>query len=371
MDNSLDSRRRVLDGRSWDEFCETLRQAGQVVLQQHTPATELDRSEGWRYLSRLVRIALESQLEYADPDFPVFYAICHATAKMGADNPDNNYRTACIRGDRDYRIWGTRGAAPYLSFGTKANRFGSDGSMASTGELGGERLAVAGDGTFEIVLSQLPQPGNWLPVTQDSNLLVVRETFLDRTREKPASMAIECIDGPLQPQPLTAQRLDTALRAAGAFVRGTAAMFVDWTESFRPACNMLNDLNQGYFQRAGGDPNIHYCHGYWSLEADEALCIHTEIPECVAWNFQLDNYWMESLDYRYLPVCLNKSSARPNADGSVTIIVGARNPGVTNFITTGGHSTGTMLLRWVLARTHPLPKCEVVKLSELATSAPV
>jgi hypothetical protein len=366
MSNPSDSLQRVLEGGSWNEFCDALREAGKVILRPETPATELDRAEGWRYLSRLTRIALESQVEYSDPDFPVFYAICHPTAKMGADNPDNNYRTAHISGDRDYRISGVRGGAPYLSFGTKANRFGVDGSMASTGELGGEQLAVAADGTFEIVVSRRPHPGNWLRVDPDSNLLVVRETFLDRSREQPGTMSIVCIGGPAYPQPLSAQRFDAGLRAAGAFVRGTAATFANWTQSFRATCNTLDNIDQRVFQRAGGDPNIYYCHGYWSLRADEALRIHTAVPECVAWNFQLDNYWMESLDYRYLPVNLNKSSASLNADGTVTIVVAARNPGVRNFIATGGHSTGTMLLRWVMARSHPLPKCGVVKLADLA-----
>ena len=369
MSHPSDSLQRVMRGDSWNEFCDALRDAGQVILRPEAPATELDRAEGWRYLSRLTRIALESQVEYTDPDFPVFYAICHTTAKMGAENPDNNYRTAHISGDRDYRISGVRGEAPYLSFGTKANRLGIDGSMVSTGELGAEQLTVAGDGTFEIMVSHRPQSGNWLPVEPDSDILLVRETFLDRRREQPARMTIECVNGPPYPKPLSAQAIDAGLRAAGGFVRGTAAIFADWTQSFRPTCNTLDNTDQAVFQRAGGDPNIYYCHGYWSLRPDEALRIHTAVPECMAWNFQLDNYWMESLDYRYLPVNLNKASAKPNADGTMTIVVAARDPGVRNFITTGGHTSGTMLLRWVKARTHPHPRCEVVKLANLAPSS--
>ncbi len=369
MSHPSDSLQRVMRGDSWNEFCDALRDAGQVILRPEAPATELDRAEGWRYLSRLTRIALESLVEYTDPDFPVFYAICHTTAKMGAENPDNNYRTAHISGDRDYRISGVRGEAPYLSFGTKANRLGIDGSMVSTGELGTEQLLVAGDGTFEIMVSHRPQSGNWLSVEPDSDILLVRETFLDRRREQPARMTIERVNRPPYPQPLSAHAIDAGLRAAGGFVRGTAAIFADWTQSFRPTCNTLDNTDQAVFQRAGGDPNIYYCHGYWSLRPDEALRIHTAVPECMAWNFQLDNYWMESLDYRYLPVNVNKASAKPNADGTVTIVVAARDPGVLNFITTGGHTSGTMLLRWVKARTHPHPRCEVVKLANLAPSS--
>jgi hypothetical protein len=85
------------------------------------------------------------------------------------------------------------------------------------------------------------------------------------------------------------------------------------------------------------------------------------------WNFPLDNYWMESLDYRYLPVCVNQHTARYNSDGSVTFVVAALNPGVGNFLDTAGHRSGTMLLRWTRARQHPVPKCRVVKVASLGS----
>lgn len=336
-----------------------------MILRPETPASELDRAEGWRYLSRLVRIALETQLEHADPEFPVFYAICHPTAKMGADNPDNNYRTAVVRGDCTYRIRGTRGSAPYLSFGTKANRFSTDGSMVSTGELGSEQLVTDSVGRFEIIVSATPQRENGLLMDPDSSILVVRETFSDRSREQPAAMTIERVGGPAYPQPLSAARIDSSLRAAGGFVKATAAMFADWALSFRALPNSLANVDQAVFQKAGGDPNIFYCHGYWKLQPDEALRIRVKPPQCVAWNFQLDNYWMESLDYRYLPVNINKGNVVAAADGTVTIVIAARDPGLPNFVHTAGHTEGTMALRWVLAESHPVPECDVVKLDEL------
>ena len=38
------------------------------------------------------------------------------------------------------------------------------------------------------------------------------------------------------------------------------------------------------------------------------------IPECQTWNFQLDNYWMESLYYRYHRITVNKHTARYEDD---------------------------------------------------------
>ena len=116
------------------------------------------------------------------------------------------------------------------------------------------------------------------------------------------------------------------------------------------------------FQKAGGDPNIYYMHGYWKLRDDEVMLIKTDIPSCDYWNFQLDNYWMESLDYRYLRIAINNHSANLNPDGTVTIAISAKNPGLANWIETGGHNIGTMLLRWVNASTFPEPLTTIEKL---------
>src|SRR5579864_6775560 len=171
---------RVMTGRAWEEFCDRLKAAGDVILRPENPATEIDRAEGWRYLSRLTRVALEMMLEHADPDFPSFYSASHPTAKIGADNPDNLYLNATVSADREYRLRGIRGTVPFLSFGTKANRYATEGTMASTGELDGRDLVVNSDGTFEIAVSREHRPGNWLPLGADSTLLIVRQTFLDR-----------------------------------------------------------------------------------------------------------------------------------------------------------------------------------------------
>jgi len=149
---------RVISGASWAQFCEALKAAGAEVLRPETPATELDRAEGWRYLTRLTRVGLEMMLEFGNPDFPVFYQASNTTLKIGGDNPDNVYWNATIAGDREYRLRGTRGTVRYLSFGTKANRYAVDGTLASTGELDAPNLQVNPDGTFEVLVSRNRQP---------------------------------------------------------------------------------------------------------------------------------------------------------------------------------------------------------------------
>jgi hypothetical protein len=55
---------RILDGSAWVAFCKALRRAGVVIERPLSPRTPLDRAEGYRYLSRLARPALENLAEW-------------------------------------------------------------------------------------------------------------------------------------------------------------------------------------------------------------------------------------------------------------------------------------------------------------------
>ncbi len=346
--------------QAWSQFCRALEKAGEVI--GGGPDTPLDRAEGYRYLARLTREMLYSCLDNADPDFPRFHEL--DLVKIGADNPDNVYLSANIRGDRTYRITGKRGTIAYFSIGSKANRYAKDGTMASTGELSDADLTIAPDGTVEIIASAVQQGANWLPLAPDSTGLVVRQTYLDRTSEVPGSWHIEQVDGPSEPASLTPEFLAKALQRAALSVHGTAATFAHWTQTFMARPNELPDFGQEMFQRAGGDPEIFYLHGYWSLRPGEAWVIETDVPDCPYWNFQLDNWWMESLDHRRR-VTVNKHTAQLGPDGRLTIVVAATDPGSGNWIDTCGHSSGTALLRWLGASVHPIPKCRVVSVEEM------
>lgn len=356
----------VRTGRAWSEFCRALERAGQVVLADAAPDAPLDRAEGFRYLSRLTREMLYSCVDNADPDRPRFHEL--DLVKIGADNPDNVYLSATIRGDREYRITGRRGTIAYFSIGSKANRYATDGTMASTGELTDDELVVEPDGTVEIIASATRKARNWLPLAPDSTGLVVRQTYLDRAREQPGSWHIDRLYDPGPPPELTPKALGTALRRAALAVHGTAATFSRWTELFMTRPNELPDFGQEMFQRAGGDPEIFYLHGYWTLRSDQAWVIRTEVPDCPYWNFQLGNWWMESLDHRRA-ITVNKHTAKLDDDGRLTIVVADRDPGARNWIDTCGHRGGTALLRWLGAADHPIPTCRVVPLDSLDVPA--
>jgi len=358
----------ITTGKAWDDFCDALKNAGTVLTRAGTPRNGFDRAEGHRYLSRLLRLALEKFVEHADPRTPRFYRLSHETAKIGCDNPDSFYQNAAVDGRYDYRVSGTRGTVAYLGFGTYYGHYGSSARSGCSGYLEAKDLELTPDGRFEIVLSSREQPGNWLQMEHDTSMLIVRQNFLDRTEEEPAELRIERItaDGSYEPPlPLDPSELARQLADAAAFVGGTANLFADWAEGFAEHPNELHAMDPRIAGGAHGDPNIFFYMGYWKLAPGEALVIEAEPPRCEYWNFQLNNHWMESLDYRYHTIHYNKHTTTYRPDGSFRLVVAHEDPGVPNWVETVGHSRGTMGLRWVKADEHPKPRTRVVELAEL------
>ena len=359
---------RVVSDESWNEFCDTLKAAGAALNFPGAPQDPFSQAEGYRYLSRLARAGLTAFIEHADSKVPVLHRVVNETTKLGADNPDNFYQTAALDGNQEYRITGRRNTITYLSFGTQSGNYGQGRGLPPTGYIESDQIEMDENGCFELILSCNPQGSNWLPMTPETGTLVVRQTFLDREAETPAELRIERINCPedeRRPSPLTPRDLDEGLKKAGALVAGASLLFAKWARDFKKHSDELPVFNPQVSLAAGGDPNITYYHSHWATAQDEALLIEVTPPECEHWNFQLNNYWMESLDYRHYRIHTNKHLAHLEDDNSVRLIVAHELPNLPNWIETAGHTSGTMCFRWVRAREHPRPHTRLVKLNSL------
>jgi hypothetical protein len=359
---------RIVSGKAWEEFCDNLKLAGASLAYPGTPRDPFQQAEGLRYLSRLTRGGLEAFLEFGDPAFPVLRRTAHETIKLGADNPDNHYFNAQISGKYEYRIYGKRNSIDYIGFFTQNGNYGSTGGLAPCGALDNGELVLEPDGSFEVILSKERRGKNWLRIEDSTSMVMVRQTFLDRFREVPAELAIENLNGCKSPEPITPAMVDEGLKTASMFVAGASLLFSKWAKGFQNHTNQLPLFNPEVSNAAGGDPRIIYYHSHWKLAPDEALVIEVRPPDCDSWNFQLNNYWMESLDYRYFTITVNKSSAVYEKDGTVRVIVAHRDPKIPNWINTCGHNEGTMLWRWYRLRPGEQavqPHCTLIKTNEL------
>lgn len=362
IDASTESRTRA----TWHQFCDALKEAGDLLIEPGVPQDEQTQADGLRYLSRMARAALEWYVEFNDPAFPVLYRPAHETIKLGADNPDNLYQKAVIDGRYEYRLRGTRGTVDYISMATSRGSYAENFTQVETGFLDGNTLTVEADGTFEIIISQTQQAGNWLTVSEDSESLLIRQTFRHRDQERPAEITIERLDRHATPEALELMTAIAHFEKATAFYRNTTRMFADWSQKISQQPNTLPLWDQAFCQMVGGDPNILYYHGHFKLHNEEAMVITLpSIPACQTWNIQVDNYWMESLDYRYHRVSLNQAQASVNDNGSVTLILSATDPGCANWLSTAGHSEGTLCFRWVGAEVSVNPQVTVLPVGDI------
>lgn len=89
---------------AWGAFCETMADAGEMVLSPGVPDHPNVRAEGIRTLSRHLAFSLERCLERGDPARPAFVDVQTPIRKYMGDNPDQTYFSAVVSGDRTYRI---------------------------------------------------------------------------------------------------------------------------------------------------------------------------------------------------------------------------------------------------------------------------
>jgi hypothetical protein len=357
----------VTDASAWSEFCDQLKKAGDVILRDDIGADTFERAEGLRYLSRLTRAGLMSFVENLGPKYPVFRSL-PTLVKLGLDNPDNVYMNASVNSRFSYRIRGKRNTIHYLSFAAQDQNFAAkDRIQGGAGHLEDSQLELGPDGSFEIVASREKQAGNWLPMSDGTSMILVRQTYLDRTAETPADLSIECLDTDGLPPPLDPARVPGQLIGAAMYAMGAASWFADWVLTFpdKAPMNELHLPEPETHRVMGGDPNVMTLPGLWHLAPDEILLVEATPPACDYWNFQLGNIWAESLDYQFHRTTLNKHTAKLRPDGSFRLVVAHEDPGDQNWVDTAGHHRGAMLLRWVRANAHPIPQCTVIKTSQL------
>ena len=76
----------------------------------------------------------------------------------------------------------------------------------------------------------------------------------------------------------------------------------------------------------------------------------------------MHNYWLESLDYHKNTIILNKHTAQPNSDGSVTMVVSLDKPDSANWLDACDHPLGQMVFRWTKPSKVIAPQTELVEL---------
>lgn len=325
------------------------------------------------------------------------------------DNPDTVYRFMGVNGASSYVIRGRfEGEVPADT--TFSVLTGLTGNTASV--LTKDQLVINPDGTFTITADRNPANCrvNHLQLTSDSTIIATRNTLADWGTEVPMSLEIERVGGP--PNSLFSQLGGFAIPGLGQFVVENPLLTT--LVSLIPPLPDLPPLVRGVFtavimalgiQReatymavATTDPvtgerippnvlknptrNAEFLAtqlqsaGYFQLADDEALVVTIDPGNAGYFVVPVTNDWTISKDYWNQQTSLNNAQALVNDDlTTYTVVISKSDPGVANWVSTGGLNQGTISMRFQDLDPNtpddlPIVTTRVVKLSDLGGALP-
>ena len=351
-----------------------------VRTAEGVPRTETDEAEGYRWVTRLSSLAQEWFIEKSDPLHPQLFQSQSEYRKLLVDNPDVLYGFCALDDTRSYRLVGRRGEAAYvgLTFGTPVGKGAVGGRTGTTVQAHIDQFDLGPDGEVDILIAPAdklpdPRPRNAIELVPGTGQLAVRETFFDRRHDVASDLRIELVDD-VAPPVLGVEELAAKMEFAGLFLQFVAATAVTmWRDTatnvntFGGTAGSEHVAAQDDEVRSHSNAEMTYHGGRWVLGEGEALVVtvHRPADEFLYWGLTTSSAWMESLDYRYTTTNLNNHTAEASPDGDWRLVIAPTDPGVPNWIDTGGRREGYMLVRWVLADGPPHPTCELVPIAGL------
>jgi hypothetical protein len=360
---------------AWAQFCDRLKSAGERVFKDHNAASGLQRADGFRFLTQNLGQAFDLALETRDTRYPAIHAFCNPSRKLGGDCADFTYQQAWIDGDSTYRITGERGTARFLNITVQGPRPDGPGVLhepfgdVPEANLLGADILTAPDGSLEVHVGGQQRDANWLPTTDGSRKLFIRQGF-DRWDEQPAKLRIERVDMD-SPRPIpTPETMIESMNWAADFLTG---VMDDWPE-FPFAHGGVDAGNPNHFPgvTSGGEDAKRgraASNMYWELAADEALIIEFDAHPGL-WTLTNMGVFFTSMDFLYRPVSYTPSRTAVDRDGKVRLILAHQDPGYHNWMDTQGFQRGNVTYRHMLEGA-PVPlTTTVVKHAELAGALP-
>lgn len=255
------------------------------------------------------------------------------------DNADNNYAVIPIDRHGRYELHGRR-----MDPATSDFSFHVTGNISLTSNitsLGIQDAQVNPDGTFVVTIDPEPANGriNHLQTTLDTHYLCIRDSRVD-WRQVPNAYRIYRLDEP-EALPLATEEI---AKIAARFIVDDVGL--NFANKQMLGAGELNVFTQPVSSAAvGGMASQSTAKGHLILEDDEAYVL-TFHPGGAGYHVVTTNdYWFATDDYWNRQATLNNTQSVANADGSYTYVISGRDPGVHNWIDTGGLRETIIVIR--------------------------
>jgi hypothetical protein len=311
----------------------------------------------------------------ADPARPAFKRWHFPDKKLFGDNPDAIYYEAPVSAEHSYRIRGNTDDATYTSFSvelakTKEDRIGKLGATLNDTEFD-----IDPDGNYEIIASATPHEKNWLELAPDTVSITTRHYFeevksvcIDPLRNLP--LTIEPLENPGPPPAPTDASIAASIRRATEWLdRSVNPLGKDM--SFSWVSRIPNQLPAPSLEKGNEDigyaamDNV-YSMAPFLINKDQALIIRGRWPKCRFASLVLWNRFLQTFDFRYRTVSLNRKQTTLEEDGSFKMILAHEDPGLPNWLDTEGRVFGLMFWRFQLPEEEIEPlTTEVVSFASL------
>jgi hypothetical protein len=325
---------------------------------------ELEHARAADFLFAAFGLAVEMWYQKGDPTAPAWTEWMHPWRKLAGDNPGTVYLSAPVSARHRYRIRGPLAEPHYV--GVQLYRQ-VGGFNAPSANISSAELVAGQDGRFELVLGGERPAGaaNWLPLEPEDYVAMVRVYSYDPWTRWDVS--IERIDdSPAEPLPA-----EERLAKAASYFQAEVLSSMELTGLIKAGgTNAYGPPDATYRQPKYGDalfPTLDNTYeGFFvDLAPDEALLLHGRLPKAKYTSLVFYDRWWATPDYPRLRCYVTDRDLVLNPDGSYDAVIAAADPGVPNWIDTGGLTQGVFASRFLLTEEKLLPEASVVKLADL------
>ena len=362
--------------KDWSEYVALLSGADRLIERTHAPDDPRLRAMLWKQFAMNLSQGY-FLLFQSTPDHPEF-APFENSVFLAQPNPDAVYYYAPVDGRGTYRVIGERGDAPVAGFAVGSRIIGMDPAPGKgLGNFDMDGLTLDADGRFEVIFStERPagHTGDWLRLDPIADFIMVRQFSYDWGRERDVRLAIERVNAPPVRPATTSEEIDERLtHLFGGYMANLSGISIGAVARCAER-GFVNRFSLNSFQELGNgqDWPQAYFETVFDIAEDEALIIESELPEeRPYWNLQVIDALWNQVEYVYRQSSLNGLQAKVDADGRFHAVLAHRDPGVANWLDTGGNLYGMMIGRWYRCSRHPTPTIRKVKFADLDAELPV